>query len=47
MKQRLITALCIIAAVLPPILLGGIWLNLLIGVFALIEVYEILNCQFK
>ena len=47
MKQRIITALCIIAAVLPPILLGGVWLDVLIGVFALVAVYEILNCQFK
>lgn len=47
MKQRVVTALCIIAAVLPPILLGGIWLDLLIGAFALVAVYEILNCQFK
>ena len=31
MKQRIVTALCIIAAVLPPILLGGIWLDVLIG----------------
>ena len=43
MKQRIITALCIIAAVLPPILLGGVWLDVLIGVFALVAVYEILN----
>ena len=47
MKQRIITALCIIAAVLPPILLGGVWLDVLIGAFALVAVYEILNCQFK
>ena len=47
MKQRIITALCIIAAVLPPILLGGVWLDVLIGVFALVAVYEILNCQCK
>ena len=47
MKQRIITALCIIAAVLPPILLGGIWLDLLIGAFVLVAVNEILNCQFK
>ena len=47
MKQRIITALCIIAAVLPPILLGGLWLDVLMGVFVLVAVYEILNCQFK
>ena len=47
MKQRIITALCIIAAVLPPILLGGLWLDVLIGAFVLVAAYEILNCQFK
>ena len=47
MKQRTITALCIIAAVLPPILLGGVWLDVLIGAFVLVAAYEILNCQFK
>lgn len=46
MKQRIITALCIIAVVLPPIVLGGIWLDLLIGAFVLVAVHEILNCQF-
>ena len=47
MKQRVITALSIIAAVLPPILLGGVWLDLLIGAFVLVAVYEILKCQFN
>ncbi len=47
MKQRIITAFAILAAVLPPLVLGGVLLDVLIGAFVLAAVYEILNCQFK
>lgn len=47
MKQRMITALAILAVVLPPLILGGNWLYLLIGAFVLLAVHEILSCLFK
>ena len=47
MKQRIITALAILAAVLPPLVLGGVLLDVLIAAFVLVAVYEILTCQFK
>lgn len=41
MKQRIITAALIIIAVVPPLLMGGVALQLLVSVFAAIAVYEI------
>lgn len=47
MKQRIITAIGILAVVIPPLALGGIWLRVLIAAFALLAVYEILECLFS
>ncbi|MDD3923623.1 MAG: phosphatidate cytidylyltransferase [Erysipelotrichaceae bacterium] len=43
MKQRIITAIGIILAVVPPILLGGIYLQALLALFALVVIYEFLK----
>jgi len=47
MKQRIITAIAILAVVLPPLILGGIALELLISAFAIVAVYEIITVCFK
>lgn len=43
MKQRIITAFLIIMAIIPPILLGGVYLDILLIVFALAVVYEFIK----
>lgn len=45
--QRIVTALCILAIALPPLMLGGIWLDVLVVAFVAIALYEILECLFK
>ena len=47
MKQRIITAIAILAVVLPPLILGGLALELLICAFAIVAVYEIITVCFK
>ena len=41
MKQRILTAILIVLLVLPPLILGGLALDLLVAAFALVAVYEI------
>ena len=43
MKQRIITGLCIIAVAVPPLLLGGLYLRILIMALSAISVYEIIG----
>ncbi len=47
MIQRIITAIGILAVTLPPLALGGIWLDLLMVAFVMLAIYEILTCLFK
>lgn len=47
MIQRMITAICILALTIPPLALGGIWLDILMAAFVLLAIYEILTCLFK
>lgn len=47
MKQRIITAIAILAVVLPPLILGGLALELLICAFAVVAVHEIITVCFK
>ncbi len=47
MIQRIITAIGILAVTIPPLVLGGIWLDILMAAFVLLAVYEILTCLFK
>ena len=43
MKTRILTALLILACVIPPLLLGGIWINLLIAFIIIAGGLELLN----
>ena len=43
MIKRIITALLIIAAVIPPLLLGGVYLEVLVGVIVAFGSYEIIK----
>jgi len=43
MKQRIITGAILIAAIVPPIYLGGIYLEILLGVFVVAVVYEFIK----
>ncbi len=47
MKQRIITGLLIIVAVLPPLLLGGWVLDILIALVSIVGLYEIMSISFK
>lgn len=43
MKQRIITALCLIAVVVPAVILGGYYFKAVIGVVLVLSVYEMLH----
>ena len=43
MKQRILTALALIAAIAPPIFLGGIYLDILLVFFGLAVIYEFMK----
>lgn len=43
MKQRIITALSLIAVIVPPIFLGGIYLDILLAFFGLAVIYEFMK----
>lgn len=47
MKRRIITGILMVIILLPPILLGGIWINILIGIFGLIGAYELVMVRGK
>lgn len=47
MKQRILTAVAILAVVLPPLILGGVALDFLITAFVAVAVYEVLNVCLK
>lgn len=47
MKQRIFTAVAILAIVLPPLILGGMALDFLIFAFAAVAVYEVLHVCLK
>lgn len=47
MKQRIITALAIVACVLPPLYFGGMLLEILIAVFVALGLYEMITVCFK
>ncbi len=47
MKQRVITAIVLILIVVPPLLVGGWLLNLLMGVVLLLGTYEYTKCIFS
>ena len=43
MKERIITALCLIAIVVPAVIFGGIFYKIVIGVAMALSVYEMLH----
>ena len=43
MKQRIITGALLIAAIVPPIYFGGVYLQILLGVFVIAVVYEFIK----
>lgn len=43
MKERIITALCLIAIVVPAVIFGGIFYKIVIGVAMGLSVYEMLH----
>ena len=43
MKERIITALCLIAIVVPAVIFGGIFYKIVIGVAVALSVYEMLH----
>lgn len=47
MKQRILTAVAILAVVLPPLILGGMALDFLIFAFVAVAVHEVLNVCLK
>ena len=46
MKERIITALCLIAIVVPAVIFGGIFYKIVIGVAMALSVYEMLHICF-
>ena len=43
MKERIITALCLIVIVVPAVIFGGIFYKIVIGVAMALSVYEMLH----
>ena len=43
MKERIITALCLIAIVVPAVIFGGVYYKIIVGIAMALSVYEMLN----
>lgn len=43
MKERIITALCLIAIVVPAVIFGGVYYKIIVGIAMALSVYEMLH----
>ncbi len=46
MKERIITALCLIAIVVPAVIFGGVYYKIIVGIAMALSVYEMLAYLF-